>query len=196
VDAFSAANAVKPRAYELTPTIYEKILPEQVVILAAHLGLIPTIDAALTGGDVVRVGRRLIDAKNRDEVLQSLASVIELVRASERVRTDNETPDIEHFCNLMKWKDILLFRVLAHTPAEPSARKNFLQSIAKDPAKARSLELSTQEAAWKKFFQRYPDRADTYLGGIDDRTYDKIKLLRELMATVAPEEFGNLMPDD
>ena len=194
-DAFSAANALKPRAYELTPRIYEELLPEQVLILAAHLGLIAaTKEASEARG--VRVGCWFIDTEDRDHLLQRLASVIALVRATENVRADNETPDLDYFCKIVGWHDVHLIRALAHTPTQEAARHKFLQWLAEDPNRARSLDLSTEEAAWKKFLQRLSKEPRPYLERIDDRTYARLTVLRELMATLAPEEFGNFDLND
>ena len=202
-DAFCAANTVKPKAYALTPRIYKKILPEQVLILAAHFGLIPAMDDT-TKARGVWVGRWLIDDKDRDEVLASLASVIDYIgqpSKRESKRSLNTKPNkweerITRFRHRMGWKPIVLIRVLSHAPTEETAYKEFLQGLREDPRKAHLFDLDTQERAWKKFLQRLCERPDTYLEAIDDRTYTRIMKLRQLMATLAPEEFGTLPLDE
>ncbi len=171
-DAFTAANIT------LTPTIYEKILPKQVLILAAHLGLIAAKEDESEDHGVA-VGRWFIAAKDRDEILESLDSVIGLVRFDA-----NETPE--------RWQH----------PTPPECIDRFLDRIGWKPAdlirglsrKENDRLPHTAEAAWKKFLQRLQEEPETYLEvkRPTKSTRDRIDELRDLMAELASDEFGNL----
>ena len=174
-DAFSAAK-LEPK---LKPEMYEEILPQQVIILAAHLGLVPTLNDR-SDGECVQIGPWSIDAKVRDEVLGSLASVIALVRV-----TENETASRWKEPTPMQHVDRFLKLIT------PQKQKVWSQT---DLFKALSDNDPDQESAYKKCLQRWIFyEPDTYLQGImDERTRDRLTKLVSVMTTYAPAEFGSL----
>jgi hypothetical protein len=179
-DAFTLAKI------KLTPEIYAKILPMQVLTLVVHLGIVPTIEDA-SEGDGVRVGRSLISKSDRDAVLESLSSAVNLVRATSLVSNEDGSPwkepkppeHVERFLDKRQWKRADLIRALAKAKASATNGNEVFQQAA--------------ELAYKKFLQRLYEEPLCNLNlRIDDRTRDRLKELRDLMATELPEEFGAL----
>ena len=146
LDAFLDAWAAMKVAGKLDPVIYRQILPERVLILAAHLGIItPLNDSAEVNG--VKVGPYFIDPKDRNEVLKNLSWVIAAgaVDPDATDRWKHPTP-LEHVKNFLRtitpqkrkvWDQLDLIKALSknqHT--EYSANKKFLQLwIYNEPAK-------------------------------------------------------------
>jgi hypothetical protein len=171
VDAFVAAGI------HLDARIYEKIIPEQVLILAAELGHIPTIDDP-SEALAVQVGRWFIDPQDRDQLLESLASVITLVRATETVATDDEPPTpselIDRLLEVTGWQTIerLSKELSTSAPGEQDAYRKFLERLYQGPNS-------------DNYFERR----------IVESTEDRRKALLNLMRSVSPE-FGSLTIDN
>jgi hypothetical protein len=167
-DAFSSAGI------KLTPAIYEEILPDQVLILAAHLGLMRTLDED-SEEHGVRVGKWLVSGEDNDEVRRHLESAINLVSASNKVSVsirdwEEPTPKqlVDHFLDLMDWQKPTLIDELSDNDYD--------------------LKVAT-----KRFLDRLCTPPDGYVQlGIDSRTGIRLKKLVDIMARRRPEEFGTL----
>jgi hypothetical protein len=179
---------------KLEPEIYEQILPEQILNLAASRRLIPTLDDAAEGA-AVQVGSCFIDPLVRDGVLRSLGSAISWVRDTENDpdrRWKHPTPR-EHVDRFLKiktarkpriWKQVDLIKALSKTDFTKLAAVALVEEL-------------TREYADKKFLQKWIYRDfETYLNVIpDDRTYKRLTNLLEIMQYYAPLEFSSLTVD-
>ena len=140
-----------------------------MLILAAELGQIPTIDDP-SEAPAVQVGRWFVDPQDRDQLLESLASVITLVRATETVATDafEDSPRelIDRLLEVTGWQSIerLSKELSKSAPGEQDAYRNFLERLHDGPNSA-------------NYFERR----------IVESTKDRRKALLNLMKAVSPE---------
>jgi hypothetical protein len=169
VDAFESAHV------KMTPAIYEQLLKEQAFKLVVHLGAFG--DAP--GNEEVRIGNRLLTPEYEKELIATLAGAIKWVGKTtigKSVTWKTPTPPdiIDEFLKNKKsprwYKTDLIKKVSGIDDYVCDTTKQFLKRLYREPTTNGQF-------------------------GINRRTRERLKKLRDVMAEAEPELCGHLTVD-